>query len=188
MQMMTKRGVQWLSAAADNPEECRAVWTRDPRSPYTLPTGRFFDVVVIEQRVGLETFEQLDRRGLPMGPVLADWGAKQVGFFLPSKSRQRFDDKVKGETPHPPEYRYLGPESVVVVPGPMPLSGDRYAWLRAPMRRPEANPARLGALAAMFVAAASVVLRADRYGEEQNEREVPGADASCSGLGDAHAG
>ncbi|GDY56653.1 hypothetical protein SVIO_072760 [Streptomyces violaceusniger] len=76
---------------------------------------------------------------------------------------------------------------MIVVPGPMPLSGDRYAWLRAPMRRPEANPARLGALAAMFVAAASVVLRADRYGEEQNERGAPGAGASCSGQEDAHA-
>ncbi|MDW6059917.1 bifunctional DNA primase/polymerase [Streptomyces sp. FXJ1.4098] len=188
MQMMTKRGIHWLSAAADDPEECRASWARNPRSPYTLPTGRLFDVVVIEQRVGLETFEQLDRRGLPMGPVLADWGAKQVGFFLPSKSRERFEAMVTGETPDPPEYRHLGPESLVVVPGPMPLSGDRYAWLRAPMRRPEANPARLGALAAMFVAAASVVSRADRYGEEHDKADPTSVDTSRVRQEDTHAG
>ncbi|MER6375804.1 hypothetical protein ABT255_47510 [Streptomyces mirabilis] len=47
----------------------------------------------------------------------------------------------------------------------MPLSGDRYQWLRAPVRRPEANPLRPVALATMLVAAAELVARVDRYGE-----------------------
>ncbi|MFJ4687813.1 bifunctional DNA primase/polymerase [Streptomyces sp. NPDC088789] len=166
MQLMTKRGLQWLSATAEDPEDCRAAWADDPRSPYALPAGRYFDVVVIEQLIGLETFAQLDRRGLPLGPVMADWGGKRTGFFLPSGSRERFDRMVGEESEDPPKYRYAGVGSFVIVPGPMPLSGDRYTWLRAPMRRPEVTPARTAALAAMFVAAAVVVARADRYGEE----------------------
>ncbi|URN13206.1 bifunctional DNA primase/polymerase [Streptomyces radiopugnans] len=166
MQMMTRRGVQWLSAAADDPGACRAAWLDDPRRPYALPAYRLFDVVVLDQRIGLETFDQLDRRGMPLGPVSTDWAAKQVGFFLPPKSRSRFTRIVAGESSNPPEYRYLDDGSVIVVPGPMPLSGDRYTWLRAPMREPGPSPARLAALAAMFVAASELLARADRYGEE----------------------
>lgn len=164
---MTKRGMAWLSAAADDPAECREAWALDPRRPYPLSTGRYFDVVVIDQRVGMETFDQLDRHGMPLGPVMADWASRVTGFLLPSGSRARFDRMVMSEADEPLEYRYLGLGSVVVTPGPMPLSGDRHAWLRAPMRRPEATTARTAALAAMFVAASALVARADRYGQEQ---------------------
>lgn len=166
MQMMTRRGIAWLSAAADDPAECREAWALDPRRPYPLPTGRFFDVVVIDQRVGMETFDQLDRHGMPLGPVMADWASRVTGFLLPSGSRSRFDRMVEYEATEPLEYRYLGLGSVVVAPGPMPLSGDRHAWLRAPVRRPEATTARTAALAAMFVAASALIARADRYGVE----------------------
>ncbi|WP_461026217.1 bifunctional DNA primase/polymerase [Streptomyces sparsus] len=176
--MMTRRGVQWLSAAADDPADCRSQWADDPRRPYTLPTGRLFDVVVVEQRVGLETFDQLDRRCMPLGPVAVDWGSRCVGFFLPSKSLGRFRGMVQGETHDPPQYRYLSEGSFLVVPGPMPLSGDRHTWLRAPMRRPEANPARVAALAAMFVAASTLVSRADRYGQEHARPERLGPEAT----------
>ncbi|MFE4720600.1 bifunctional DNA primase/polymerase, partial [Streptomyces sp. NPDC056728] len=65
---MTTRGVEWLSAAADDPAGCRATWADDPRAPYALAAGRFFDVVTVDQRVGMEAFDQLLRRGLPFGP------------------------------------------------------------------------------------------------------------------------
>lgn len=63
VQRMTKRGMQWLSAVSGDPELCRKHWADDPRRPYALPTGVAFDVVVIEQRLGVETFDQLERRG-----------------------------------------------------------------------------------------------------------------------------
>lgn len=69
------------------------------------------------------------------------------------------------ETDSLPEYKYLDDGSYVVVPGPMPLAGDRYEWLRAPLRRPEANPQRPAALAVMLVAATDLVARVDHYGE-----------------------
>ncbi|MFD5076502.1 bifunctional DNA primase/polymerase [Streptomyces sp. NPDC058371] len=137
---MTSRGVEWLSAAADDPEKCRAVWTEDPCRPCMLPTGRLFDVVVVNERLGLETFDQLLRRVAPFGPALVDHKARCVGFFLSSDSQKSFTHYLGRETQTPPCYRYLNTKSVVVVPGPMPMAGYRYQWLRAPTRRPQANP------------------------------------------------
>ncbi|MGW5249402.1 bifunctional DNA primase/polymerase [Streptomyces sp. NPDC004129] len=162
---MTRRGVEWLSAAADDPAACRAIWADDPRAPYMLPTGRFFDVVSVDQRIGIEAFDQLLRRGLPFGPTVLDHKAQRVGFFLGSQSQETFVHYLAREEGTPPAYRYLSCGSVVVVPGPMPMSGDRYEWLRAPTRRPIASPLRPVALATMLVASAELLARVDRYGE-----------------------
>ncbi|MFD4571595.1 bifunctional DNA primase/polymerase [Streptomyces sp. NPDC058417] len=165
MQRMTRRGIEWLSAAADDPVECRQVWTADPRMPCLLSTGRFFDVLSVEQRLGMEMFDRLQRSGMPFGPSLIDRKTARVGFFLGSKARETFLFYLARETPSPPPYRYLGTNCAVVVPGPMPLSEDRYQWLRAPTRRPEANPLRPVALATALVASAELLARLDRFDE-----------------------
>ncbi|MER6672403.1 bifunctional DNA primase/polymerase [Streptomyces sp. NPDC000983] len=166
MQRMTRRGIEWLSAAADNPSECRQVWADDPRRPTLLPTGRFFDVVSVEQRLGLEMFDRLQRSGMPFGPAVADRQAQRVGFFLGSESRETFMFHLGRETSSPLPHRYLGSGCVVVVPGPIPMSDDRYHWLRAPTRRPEANPLRPVALATALVASAELLARIDRFDEQ----------------------
>ncbi|MGW2783261.1 bifunctional DNA primase/polymerase [Streptomyces populi] len=162
---MTTRGVEWLSAAADDPAACRATWADDPRAPYALAAGRYFDVVTVERWVGMETFDQLLRRGLPFGPVVLDHKARRVGFFLGSRSEETFSHYLAQEAGVPPRYRYLAQGSVVVVPGPMPMIGDRYQWLRAPTRRPVANPLRPVALATMLIASAELLARVDNYSE-----------------------
>ncbi|GAA2325172.1 hypothetical protein Scani_67750 [Streptomyces caniferus] len=116
--------------------------------------------------MGMETFDQLVRREMPLGPVMMDRRAKQIGFLLSSKSRARFARLVSLETATPPEYRYLDAGFFVVVPGPMPMADDRHQWLRAPIRRPEASPLRTASLAVMFTAASALIERADRYGEQ----------------------
>ncbi|MGW3726763.1 hypothetical protein [Streptomyces sp. F001] len=73
---MTRRGVEWLSAAADDPAECRATWADDPRAPYMRLAGRLFEVVTVDPRIGIETFDQLLRRGLPFGPTVLDHKAR----------------------------------------------------------------------------------------------------------------
>ncbi len=166
MQRMTRRGIEWLSAAADNPAECRQVWADDPRRPCLLSTGRFFDVVAVEQRLGMEMFDRLQRSGMPFGPSVVDRKAQRVGFFLGSQSRETFTFYLERETSSPPPYRYLGQDCAVVVPGPIPLSDDRYQWLRAPTRRPEANPLRPVALATALVASAELLARIDRFDEQ----------------------
>ncbi|MGW6456955.1 bifunctional DNA primase/polymerase [Streptomyces sp. NPDC055078] len=165
---MTRRGIEWLSAAADDPVTCRAHWEDNPRGPHMFSTGRLFDVVAIEQRTGMEVFDQLVRRGMPLGPVMVDMKARRVGFFLVSRSRERFVSLLarEAEGGPVPAYKYLELGSCVVTPGPMPMAGDRYQWLTAPARRPEASPLRVVALAVMFVAAARLLERVDRYGEQ----------------------
>ncbi|GAB3010100.1 hypothetical protein GCM10023080_090450 [Streptomyces pseudoechinosporeus] len=173
---MTRRGVEWLSAAADDPEMCRARWADDPRAPCMLPTGRLFDVVVLDYRTGLETFDQLVRRDMPLGPVMVDHAAQRVGFFLNSQLRERFVRFLTRASENPPPYKYLSKDAFVVVPGPMPMSGDRYQWLHAPVRRPEADPLRPVALAFMLVAAAELLERIDHYGEQYPNPEAAAAD------------
>jgi hypothetical protein len=182
---MTRRGVAWLSEAADLPERCRELWADDPRRPYALPAGRRFDVVVVEQRLGVETFAQLERHRLPVGPVMADWASEALGFFLPPGSRERFSRMISTETDGALTFRYLDDEnSLVVVPGPMPLSGDRYTWLHAPSADMEGSPARTAAFAAMLVAAHCVVVKAEQYGREYGPR----ADQSREEASDAGRG
>lgn len=137
MQRMTKRGVDWLSAAADGPVECRAAWSDDPRAPYALSAGGFFDVVPVEQRIGLEAFDQLLRRDLPFGPVVHNHKARRVGFFLGARSSKTFAHHLvrEADADAPPWYRYLGMGSVIVIPGLMLMTGDRYQWLRGRLIR-----------------------------------------------------
>jgi hypothetical protein len=182
---MTRRGVQWLSEAAEDPETCRKEWASDPRLPYALPAGRLFDVVVVPQRLGMEIFDQLVRRAMPFGPVMIDHGSRQMGFFLNSHWCERFARFVGRETDTPPSYRYLSEGSFVVVPGPMPLSRDRYQWLNAPIRRPEANPLRPAALAVMLVAAADLIVRADSYGQQYPTPEAAAEEAMKETAADA---
>ncbi|MCE7081060.1 bifunctional DNA primase/polymerase [Streptomyces sp. ST2-7A] len=163
---MTRRGLAWISSTAEIPEHCREIWRDDPRRPYALPAGRQFDVVTVDQRLGIETFDQLRRYGLPAGPVMADWAARRVGFFLPAGSRERFERMPVAERAGMPSYRYIGPGSVVVVPGPMPFGGDRFTWLLAPFRQPYPTPVRTAALTAMLAAASMTLERVDQWGME----------------------
>ncbi|WP_405974014.1 bifunctional DNA primase/polymerase [Streptomyces sp. NBC_00988] len=166
MQRMTRSGMEWLSAAADDPAECRQVWADDPRRPCALSTGRFFDVLSVDQRLGLEMFDRLRRNGMLFGPAVVDRRAQRVGFFLGSQGREVFTYYLERETSSPPPYRYLDHGCAIVVPGAIPLSEDRYQWLRAPTRRPEANPRRPVALATVLVASAELLARMDRFDEE----------------------
>lgn len=188
VERVTRLGIQWLSLAADDPLACHAAWSDNPRQPYLLAAGRIFDVVVVEERVGLETFDQLRRRKLPLGPVMADWASRQIGFFLPTRSEKKFAKLVVHESARNnspvPAYRYLSHGGHVVAPGPMMLSGDRYEWLRAPGKRSKQGYLRGSALAAMFVSASALLACADRYSEENQ----PAAEEQRAGEEVTHAG
>ncbi|GHH68755.1 hypothetical protein GCM10018793_00040 [Streptomyces sulfonofaciens] len=185
VQRMTKRGAEWLSSVAEDPELCRKQWADDPRRPGTLPTGLAFDIVITEQRLGVETFDQLVRRQMPVGPVMVDRAARSMGFFLPARSCERFERLVFEETDSPPDYRYLHQGSFVVVPGPIPLACDRYQWLRAPIRCPESSPLRTASLAVMLVAAAALMERAEHYGERYSTDHFGHVEGLDDGQGSA---
>ncbi|WP_206305293.1 hypothetical protein [Actinacidiphila soli] len=56
---------------------------------------------MINQRIGMETFDQLVRRDMPLGPVTLDQGSKQVGFFLNSRWGECFEAFLARETDGP---------------------------------------------------------------------------------------
>jgi len=158
--------MDWLSLASADPMQCSKDWDDQPREPQVLATGTYFDVLAIDQRTGMETFDQLRRRGMPVGAVMVDWAARRMGFFLPAVSGPQFARALGQETDNPPDYRVLSEGSYVVVPGPMALSGDRFEWLNAPVRPQHGSPLQTVALAVMFAAASQLIARADRYGQE----------------------
>ncbi|WP_237554611.1 MULTISPECIES: bifunctional DNA primase/polymerase [unclassified Streptomyces] len=163
---MTRRGIEWLSRAADDPAVCRTAWLDDPRQPYLLAAGRHFDVVATDQTAGMETFDQLRRRGMPVGPVMVDRAADRMGFFLPRASRDRFARALGRETDNPPRHTFLDTGSYVVVPGPMSLTGDRFEWLDAPIRPQHGSPLQVVALAVMLTASCQLLARIEQYGQE----------------------
>jgi hypothetical protein len=171
MQRVLRAGVQWLAGAAEDGSACRELWRHNPRSPYALPVGSHFDVVAVAQELGLETFDQLRRRRMPAGPVLADWAARQVGFLLPPGSGPRFRRTLARETDTPPAHRYLDANAVIVVPGPLTMTGDRYEWLCPPTDALDPSPVRAVALAVMLAASAELISRAAHFGEAEHDAE-----------------
>lgn len=165
MHRVNRAGVRWLVGAAADRDDCGSLWRDNPRTPYSLPTGTRFDALVVEQELGLETFNQLRRRRLPDGPVLADWAARQIGFVLPPASRDVFARVLAEQTSTSPVYRHLGAGCVVVVPGPFTLAGDRYEWLSAPVDEAGPTAERTRAVAVMLAASAELIARAQHFGE-----------------------
>jgi hypothetical protein len=163
--MITRRGIEWLSQAADDPALCRTTWLDDPRWPYLLGVGRLFDVLTTDQRMGMETFDQLRLHEMPVGAVMVDRAAGRMGFFLPPGSQGQFARALERETESPAQYRYLGKGSYVVAPGPLALTGDRFEWLKPPSRPQHASPLQTVSLAVMFSAASYLIDRADHYGQ-----------------------
>jgi hypothetical protein len=162
---MTRRSIEWLSRAADDPALCQMAWRDDPRAPYLLGAGRLFDVVATDHRTGTETLDQLRLHGMQVGPVMADRAAGRVGFLLPAGSQERFERSLAQQTEMPPAYRFLSLGSYVVAPGPMALTGDRFEWMNAPVRPQHGSPLQVVSLAVMFAAAALLIGLADSYGQ-----------------------
>lgn len=164
--MVTRRSIDWLSQASDDPKEFRMIWRDDPRQPQLVAAGALFDVVATDQQIGIETLDQLRRREMPVGAVVIDRAASLTGFLLPTGTRGLFEGTVARETQTPPPYRFLGAGSWVVLPGPVPLPGDRFEWLN-PLARPQyASPLQAVALGVMLAAAAGLIVRAEQYGQE----------------------
>ncbi|MFJ9551728.1 bifunctional DNA primase/polymerase [Streptomyces erythrochromogenes] len=78
-----KTAVAWLASAASDPEACRRAWERNPLGVALLPAGRLWDVLVLPGELGRGTLDVLAPLAGRPGPVLADFGASRLGFFVP---------------------------------------------------------------------------------------------------------
>lgn len=78
-----RTAVEWLAAAAPEPESCRWEWERSPLGVTLLPAGRLWDVLICPGGLGLAALEVLYRLTDRPGPVLADREDTRIGFFVP---------------------------------------------------------------------------------------------------------
>ncbi|MEZ0090745.1 hypothetical protein [Streptacidiphilus sp. EB129] len=91
MGSMESRGaVEWLSAAAPDPEACRWEWERSALGVALLPAGRIWDVLIVPGELGRLAADVLLRMDTEPGPVLADFGDFRVGFFVPPGTAARW--------------------------------------------------------------------------------------------------
>jgi hypothetical protein len=182
-----RRGMEWLIAAADSPQDCRKAWTADPRTPYPVPTGDTFDVISVDLRLGLEAADLLRRRRMPLPPIALDYFTRRAEFIVPTDSLRVFDRQVHMETLHAPSYRYVGERSYVLLPGPEALASDRHQWLISPPRRPVTGAKHATALALMLVAAAELLERADRFGQMFSPTAPVATETAADGAEFIHA-
>ncbi|WP_316959396.1 hypothetical protein [Streptomyces sp. TRM68367] len=80
---MENQAIEWLAAAATDPQRCRQEWEQGAET-VLLQAGRLWDVLSVPEDLGLCALDLLgrDRRGAP-APTLVDCAARRVGFFLP---------------------------------------------------------------------------------------------------------
>ncbi|MER7729292.1 hypothetical protein ABTX80_00240 [Streptomyces erythrochromogenes] len=79
-----KTAVDWLVSAAPDPDACRRAWEHSPLGVVLLPAGRLWDVLVLPGELGRATLDVLTLLTGRPGPVLADFGASRLGFFVPA--------------------------------------------------------------------------------------------------------
>ncbi|MFJ9663160.1 hypothetical protein ACIRPP_00910 [Streptomyces sp. NPDC101219] len=119
---MWKQAVEWLAAAATDPQACKRAWDHG-NGTALLAAGRYWDVLSVPDRLGLLALDVLWRDPLKTpGPTLVDVTARRVGFFLPP-------DPVSEWVGF--GVRHVGPGSWVAVPPPYRAAG-RLEWLVPP--------------------------------------------------------
>ncbi|WP_030767401.1 hypothetical protein [Streptomyces sp. NRRL F-2664] len=79
-----KTAVEWLASAAPDPGACRRAWERNPLGVALLPAGRLWDVLILPGGLGRTALDVLGPLTDRPGPVLADFGASRLGFFVPA--------------------------------------------------------------------------------------------------------
>ncbi|MFF4368778.1 hypothetical protein [Streptomyces sp. NPDC001594] len=79
----TRAAVEWLAAAAPDPEACRWEWERGPLGVALLPAGRHWDLLITPGELGGAALGVLRRLPAPPGPVLLGGRTARLGFFVP---------------------------------------------------------------------------------------------------------
>ncbi|MEE1664979.1 hypothetical protein ACWDR2_38050 [Streptomyces sp. NPDC003631] len=119
---MWMQGVEWLAAAAPDPQACKREWERGAGT-VLLEAGRHWDVVSVPRQLGLLALDILwyDPLQTP-GPTLVDSAAHRVGFFVPPDPAGHWTGAdvrhaSKGSwVAAPPPYRSAGSVEWIVPP------------------------------------------------------------------------
>lgn len=76
--------MEWLAAASEDPGACKQEWQNGSTGVALLEAGRFWDVLIVPEQLGLRVADLLEE--LPLlepGPCLLDARRRHVGFLLP---------------------------------------------------------------------------------------------------------
>lgn len=117
------RSMEWLAAASEDPRACKQEWQNGHTGIALLAVGRFWDVLVVPEELGLRVADVLD--DLPLiqpGPCLLDSRTHQVGFFLPPDPQAVWIGSG---------LRYLGKGAWITAPAPHCRWGT-VRWLHPP--------------------------------------------------------
>lgn len=161
MEKMDQSAMKWLTRCASDTPQALALWQNEPAAPLTMPTGRYFDVVVVPERLGLEACDLIRRHCLSLGPVMLDAHAGKIGFIAPPRGLAAFTTVNHASEILLRGLHYLAEGDFVVVPGPAPLSNSRYQWLFAPTGRPDPSKLRTAMLAVTLCTASQNLARID---------------------------
>ncbi|POX39485.1 DNA primase [Streptomyces sp. Ru73] len=73
----------WTTAATGSASVIHTLWTEHPRASILLPTGRTFDALDVPETAGCLALARLERRGLPLGPVIRTPDRRMLFLVLP---------------------------------------------------------------------------------------------------------
>ncbi|MGC9535988.1 hypothetical protein [Streptomyces sp. UG1] len=78
------RSMEWLAAASEDPGACKQEWQNGSTGIALLEAGRFWDVLIVPEELGLRVADLLEELALlESGPCLLDARRRHVGFLLP---------------------------------------------------------------------------------------------------------
>ncbi|MEU0369462.1 hypothetical protein ABZ070_04225 [Streptomyces sp. NPDC006283] len=117
-----RNALEWLAAAAPDPDACRWEWERNRHGIALLPAGRLWDVLIVPGDLGSPALSVLSRLIDRPGPVLAGSGDSRIGFFVPPGTAGRWLGTG---------VRTAGQGAWIVVPHPG-RTADGVRWLVAP--------------------------------------------------------
>ncbi|MDQ0604305.1 hypothetical protein QF037_008650 [Streptomyces canus] len=121
MRTVSRQAIEWLSAAATDPRECKRQWHSEGGTA-VLGCGRFWDVLSVPEELAVPALDALLGIPQPPGPALVDTAARRVAFFLPPDPEGRWIGSG---------IRYAGKGAWVAVPAPHRAAG-RLRWLVPP--------------------------------------------------------
>ncbi|WP_030609897.1 bifunctional DNA primase/polymerase [Streptomyces sclerotialus] len=73
----------WSRSATGSTSVIHSLWTEHPRAAILLPTGRTFDALDVPETAGCLALARMERRSLPLGPVIRTPNRRMLFLVLP---------------------------------------------------------------------------------------------------------
>jgi hypothetical protein len=144
------RSQVWQRQATVDADTLARWWVTDPDANIVLPTGRVFDVFDVPAKAGQAALDQMEREGVPVGPV-ANHGDERYLFFVATRGAPVDEDEwwschldtVPESVAETPGMRWHCRDSYVVAPPSVLPFGGEVTWVNSPQDAALPDPVRL---------------------------------------------